>query len=188
MTDYPYAEGDLLEKRNTYFYSTYGGRGFLSAWERQRDTAMKTSSAAGVRPRKEGKTDGILSFLEKEIARNGDIDPSTWQQLDCLLQRFEVSKRLHGEYNDQWRPVNPDDYRDMERYVRFAEVLDQAYQRSRKLQYLNGLLKCMDTLSALTARLDALEKERVCRLTDSERSHIRTLADSLGLNCCEESS
>ena len=33
---YPYASGDLLEDRHTYFYSEYAGRPFLDSWRTQR--------------------------------------------------------------------------------------------------------------------------------------------------------
>ena len=53
------------------------------------------------------------------------IDSRVTEALPILLklcQRFEVTKRLHGEYGNDWRPVNQGDYLKMERYVRFAEV------------------------------------------------------------------
>lgn len=186
MTDYPYANGDLLEKRNTYFYSPFRGYGFLTAWVQQRDMARRTQTATSAQPQIDTQVDSMLNLLWQKFSDNQDTDIAPWQELDHLLQRFEVSKRLHGEYNDRWRPTNPDDYRNMERYVRFAEILNQAYRLRPKLQYLNGLLKCMDTLSALIPRLNALQKERLNRLVDHERFHIRAMACTHGLSLPEE--
>ena len=36
MTNYPFANGDLIETPNTYFYSEYYGRGFIEAWRQSR--------------------------------------------------------------------------------------------------------------------------------------------------------
>ena len=95
--------------------------------------------------------------------------------MDRLVQRFEVSKRLHGEYDAQWRPVNASDYRPVERYLRFAEVLDLAYGYSGRLTYLNALLKVVDTLTALRHMLEAQGQARLKRVIASEHTHIDDL-------------
>ena len=39
---YPYAVGDRLEDRNTYFYTPFCGREFLTAWRRHREDARRS--------------------------------------------------------------------------------------------------------------------------------------------------
>lgn len=173
---YDYASGDLLEDRNTYFYSRFQGREFLSAWRRRRDAVLEERSDlfgedkhAAMTP-----TDQLLETISRELSVRG-TNADTMRMLERLLQRFEVTKRLHGEYSASWRPTDPQDYRVMERYVLFAEVLDLAYSLSAALPCLNALLKCMDTLTALHARLDANQKRRLRELIVREKKHIEQL-------------
>jgi methionyl-tRNA formyltransferase len=174
---YEYASGDLLENRNTYFYAAFHGEAFLDAWRHQRDAflagmpdcAAVLETQVAVSPT-ESLLDQVYSAI---LAGKGDLQLYC---LDRLVQRFEVTKRMHKRYNDDWRPVDADDYRALGPYVRLAEVLELAYVRTHGLQYFNALLKCLDTLTALRDRLDNAQVERVKRLVRAERAHVERLA------------
>lgn len=174
---YGYAFGDLLEDRNTYFYARFEGREFLSAWRRQRDAMLAERSDFSGEDRQAAiaPTDQLLETILRELSARGP-SADTLRVLGRLLQRFEVTKRLHGEYGKNWRPTDPKDYRVMERYVRFAEVLELAYSLSAALPYLNALLKCVDTLTALYDRLDAGQEKRLRELIAREKNHVEQLA------------
>ena len=182
---YPYASGDLLEHRNTYFYSAYEGRAFLDAWRQQRADALHempdtlpaaTTAESAVSPLR--PTDILLETIYLDLnATSSPLKPIPL--LDRLVQRFEVSKRLHGEYDEDWRPVDSTDYRSLERYVRFAEILDLAHQHTKGLTYLNALLKIVDTLTALHAILSTPQRTRLRRVIAHERSHVERLTASL---------
>lgn len=181
MTDYLYASGDLLEQRNTYFYTPYAGADFLRAWHLQRDAAA-LSPIAGA-PEGEappGSTDILLEAIA-EALQAPVVPPFLADALARLIQRFEVSKRLHGEYGANWRPVAPDDYRQPGRYLRFAEVLEMAWQRGLGLPTLNALLKCVDTLASLQPRLDADQQRRLAVVIERERMHVAGLARRIGV-------
>jgi hypothetical protein len=49
------------------------------------------------------------------------------------------------------------------------------------LPYLNALLKCLDTLTALAERLDAGQRLRLESLIGREQMHVAVLAKRLGL-------
>lgn len=164
---YPYASGDRLEDRNTYFYAAYGGRKFLAAWRQSRRAAGGPAAPAAEAPRS-APTDLLLRGRAPRA------------ELDRLLQRFEVTKRLHGEYNERWRPVDETDYKPLGRYVDFAGALQAAYARTGKLQYLNAFLKCMDTLVAARARLDPAARRRLKVLAEAEQRAVARLGRSLG--------
>ena len=173
---YDYASGDLLEDRNTYFYSRFHGREFLSAWRKQRDAAIagKGDFSGEDKHVAMTPTDQLLETIWREVSvQRASAD--TMRKLGHLLQRFEVTKRLHGEYGANWRPKDPRDYRKMERYVRFAEILEQAYSSFAALPHLNALLKCLDTLTALQAGLDTGQKERLRELIAREKKHVEQL-------------
>lgn len=179
---YPYASGDLLENRNTYFYSEYLGERFMDAWRRQRTEAvarLEVGEIAGQPdPQTESPADRLLETLLTEFTA-GKVSEQSRKLLDALLQRFEVTKRLHGEYDAGFRPADLADYRKMERYVRFGEVLDAAYGATASLPYLNALIKCLDTLTALHQRLDARQRKRVILLIGREAWHVGRLASKL---------
>jgi methionyl-tRNA formyltransferase len=176
---YPYASGELLENRNTYFFSPFQGEAFLAAWRKSRDDAaadLSQPAAAFTGPNQPAPTATehllrqVLTDLALPVRR-----PSALQVLDRLVQRFEVSKRIHGAYNDAWRPVDPTDYQRLAAYVLFAEAADAGFACSCATPYLNALLKCLDTLTALRARLVGDERIRVAVLIDRERSHVDAL-------------
>ena len=183
QAQYLYASGDLLDQPNTYFYSEYGGRAFLQAWRRQRsegarDESKSVTTANGSEKdsaQAMSQTDLLLESVYRHFRSEGDAGEIR-SVLDRLVQRFEVTKRLHGEYGPNWRPVDPMDYRRMERYVRFAEILHLAYQSTGGLPYLNALLKVMDTLTASRSALNAQQLTRLRALIVHEQNHVNRLA------------
>ena len=176
---YPYASGNLLEQRNTYFYSTYEGPSFLDAWREQREQTLRDLSNAVPTVGKyddallSAPTDVLLESIHRDLcARRKFVQH---QPLDRLVQRFEVSKRLHGEYDVAWHPVEPADYRSLERYVRFAEILALAYAQAGRLPYLNAMLKVVDTLSAVCSALSRDQRIRLEQIIVEERGYIEGL-------------
>jgi methionyl-tRNA formyltransferase len=168
---YRYASGDLLEKRNTYFYTSYEGEAFLRSWRQQRAATLAAAcgtDSESALPDDNAAVAGLLQHLKKQLA-GASASAGDYQTLDRLLQRFEVSKRLHDGYASNWKPLDASRYHGKERYVLLAEVLCLAAASTGDLRYLNGLLKCVDTLTATgiatgrsgSARLNAvLEQER----------------------------
>src|SRR5262249_48649329 len=159
---------------------------FLDAWRGQRADALREISETSPPEPSPGRagsavpaTDVLLEAIHRQLTAKSRLDDEQVSALDRLVQRFEVSKRLHGEYNERWRPIDSTDYRSLERYVRFAEILDLAYQHTGALTYLNALLKVADTLTALRATLDAPQRTRVRRVIAGERDHVERLAARL---------
>jgi methionyl-tRNA formyltransferase len=186
--EYPYANGPLLEDRNTYFYSSYGGPAFLQAWRRSRMEVCKELPAPVSPPTAEIRwspeagedleTATMLEWLWALLPEYpGEINPKARHFLNGLLQRFEISKRIHSAYTQSGKPKKGASYREMALYIRFAEVLNKAFVVSASLPYLNGLLKCMDTLCALWRELDGNLPGRLARLVREEQVFISQLAE-----------
>lgn len=173
---YGYAQGDLLEQPAVYSFSRFGGPAFLDAWRAQRAALLEIrgsqSPAAAVAA---APTDLLLQQLVDDLALEPRA-PAALQVLARLLQRFEVTKRLHDAYNERWRPVDPGAFRAPERYLRFAEALELAYARNSGLPWLNGLLKALDTLSSLAPQFDAGQVQRLQRLVRREAAFVEGLA------------
>ncbi|MCK0168417.1 hypothetical protein MWU52_12705 [Jannaschia sp. S6380] len=147
MSGYPYTDRDLLEDREHYHYSALGGPEFLEAWRtarervraglpdgacarRGRDAGLPAAEDAGI------ETDDLLSTLEARP------DPA-W--IDRLVQRFEVTKRIHPRYDPGLRK-GAGDYRDLTRYARLAVLLADGVGGGRNLPWLNALFKLNDLL------------------------------------------
>lgn len=173
---YGYAQGDLLEQPAVYSFSRFGGTAFLDAWRAQR---LALLDLRGVPTPSVASADAPTDLLLQQLLDDLPLEPrapGALQVLARLLQRFEVTKRLHAAYNERWRPVDPAAYRTPERYLRFAEALELAYARSSALPWLNGLLKAMDTLSSLAPQFDADQVARLQRLVRREAAFIEGLA------------
>ncbi|MGB6009488.1 formyltransferase family protein [Castellaniella sp.] len=184
-SSYPYASGDLLENRNTYFYTPFGGRDFLRAWHDQRAAVLAACDTSHDAPEAINDSAPVAQTLRrlKATIEASPLSAADRAMLDRILQRFEVSKRLHDDYTAAWKPKDPARYRGLERYLLWAEVLGQAAASTTDLRYLNGLLKCVDTLTSdsmmpMTARSDGtrlrtiLERER--NLVDRLAAHSPT--------------
>ncbi|MEM6637404.1 MAG: formyltransferase family protein [Pseudomonadota bacterium] len=190
MTDqveYPYADGDLLVERNTYFYSKYYGAPFIDAWQAQRRRARLAGSGGDTRSQYvEG--DSPTGQLIKEIRASFDTSNSKqcdFFRLDRLLQRFEVTKRVHDAYGSDWRAQDRDAYGSLNLYLSLAELFSAAYERSGRLTYLNGLLKICDTLTSLVSRLTTDQRARLEKLLSDEAELVECLRSRVGGNASE---
>jgi methionyl-tRNA formyltransferase len=185
--NYPFAEGDRLVKRNTYFYTPYGGREFLSAWMDDRSG----STADPMEPPPPGplpdldekvfETAILLEHLMAGVRVGIELSGKEAGWLLSLVKRFEITKRLHDSYNEKFRPENPKSYHSLSLYVRFAEVVAVAYGTTQNLIYLNALLKVIDTLMALRGDLEPSNLSRLAWLVGQERKYIEELSERIGV-------
>ena len=186
---YPYADGPLLEERNTYFYSEFGGEAFLRAWAETRDwsTAATPVPPPAALSRKLPEPDtpvdtaALLDGLYAAVANSQATAPACRHWLDLLVKKFEVTKRVHARYDGQFRTTSPGQHSDFGLYLRAAEVFDAAYAATGRLPFLNALLKILDTLNAYRAELDDALTGRLAWLCVREREHVRTLAARNGV-------
>lgn len=190
--EYPYATGDLLEDRNTYFYTPYGGGDFLHAWRQQRDRLMKSlpdPKPAPEAPAEEAhfdsdtiETDALLRRLLRAIEEGRADADDTRPWLQKLLGKFEVTKRVHQAYGPGFRALDPSRHKDAGRYLRLSEVFEKAYDQTGTLPYLNVLLKGLDTLSTLAEELDEAEKARLSHLITREKTHVEDIAGKMDVS------
>ena len=167
---YEYALGDLLQDRRTYFYSPFQGPAFLEAWRAQRDGVRCGLEAKG----SEGDqtpTGLLLEDLRTSLTAQGDIQGAL-DHLDHLLQRFEVTKRVHDAYDNNWRARDAEAYRTLELYISLAELLAEGHRKTGFLTYLNGLLKICDTLTSLGAQLSRDGRQRLRALLRDEAEFV----------------
>lgn len=191
--EYGYAEGPLLEERNTYFYSQYHGRPFLCAWMEQRENANLSLTepcpppdtqhkVAGYSLNQEVYEAGILfTYIRAEIERGVEPVGHMGVSLAKLTQRFEVTKRVYEAYDGDFKAVDKTTYKRLDLYVSFAELMEAAYQKTGKLPYMNVLLKVVDTLCAACAGLDEQAQGRLARLIEREKEFVGELMSKAGI-------
>lgn len=178
--DYPYSQGNRLEERNTYFYSQYQGMAFFPVWQASRQAALAQLPPAHPVPlplateldQNFQDTAALLADLRHSAA----AIPEKRYQAECLLQRFEVSKRLYRQYDHNFKAIMDSGYEDLDIYLQFAALcLHQASQPSA-LPFLNGLLKVIDTLISIQQHLSSIQGAQLAWLIAAEYDWIRHIA------------
>ena len=171
---YPYSSGDLLTDRNTYFYSQYHGAAFLDAWARQRFTAADSPASRSDLHEAQTPTLEWIRKLRAELEA-GTENCRAWHDLDRLVQRFEVTKRVHDAYRETWRAVDPARFHSVTAYVELAEAFAHAYLQTSAMTYLNALLKILDTLTSFGQSLPGHLRNRLVGLTQQEADFVAVL-------------
>jgi hypothetical protein len=69
--------------------------------------------------------------------------------VEALLRKFEVTKRLYTAYDASMRPASGDCWQPYN-YALFAAILLDAYRADQDVRYLNGSLKLLDLVDALS--------------------------------------
>jgi hypothetical protein len=183
-SDYPFIEGNRLLERNTYFYVDCSSDQILHTWLRAREENISWCGMP-VEP----ATAVTGSTFRDPVA--GDIDTNfllTWL-LDKptndytlfytfkLLRKFEVTKRIHAEYDPSFRAINKKDFQNPGMYLQFAQLCIQNYDTHRYLQLLNALLKVGDTLISIRDQLTEEQKPELAWILSKEILFVRELSD-----------
>lgn len=181
--DYPYSQGNRLEERNTYFYSQYHGMAFFTAWRASRQEALAQLPAAGalqlpVTTEREQNAEDTATLLADLL--NADADaPDKRHLAERLLQRFEVSKRLHRRYDNEFKAIADSGYDDLNLYLQFAALCLHQADQPGALPFLNGLLKVVDSLISIRTRLSPAQGAQLAWLIEAEHSWVARVAEQV---------
>ncbi len=182
---YDYSKGDLIETPNTYFYTSYQGKPFLDVWGESRAQTLSECISLVQAPKAEKATlegshhDGseLLEYLMYGL----QTDCPDYKRLHFLIRNFEITKRIYDCYTGEVRSADKKRYHNHSLYLRFAEVIELACAKLEGLNYVNALLKIMDTLCSIVQHLDSADKGRLARLINCERNHIENVATNAGI-------
>jgi hypothetical protein len=178
-TLYPYASGNTLNEATNYSYAPYHGAAFFVAWREARDAASKAHAGAQETP-VACETFRLFTRMKHALLQPEDDVPLR-SSLDAILRNFEAKRRIYTDYNKGFTSRGRSDDDLLELYVCFAEILDIAYTKYAALPYLNGLLKLVDMLCALTEQLSHHQAERLAVLIKAEHAHVKACAVALGV-------
>ena len=178
--DYPYARGDLLHERNTYYYTPYHGRQFLDAWRAARSDMLANlpAPAAAAPPVDAAAVSAGVTRADTRVLLEcalAERDKAACALLEKFVKKFEITKRIHETYDADFRAVNRSAFLRIDLYVRAAELFEVAFCATDDLRYLNVLLKCLDTLSVVTDDLTQDDQARLACLILRERKHVEAL-------------
>lgn len=183
--EYSYSIGDRLTDRNTYFYTPAVGMPMIEAWRASRKAVLDRLPSPVDPPDStndspvsiDDDTVHTAALLEFLWSKNSDSevgqDESRW--LEKLMKKFELTKRFHRAYGAKFRAVDKSQHKDLDLYVRAAEVFLSAYDRSNDARFLNVLLKILDTLCAYSEGLGPESSARLARLLLSEEKRVEGL-------------
>jgi hypothetical protein len=178
--DYPYSQGDRLEERNTYFYSQYHGAAFVPAWRASRQMALTHLPAARAVPlpaaAERSEHPAATAALLADLLHAAADAPDKRRLAERLLQRFEVSKRLHRRYDADFKAIADSGYDDLDLYLQFAALCLHQAEQPGALPFLNGLLKVVDSLVSIHPRLSPAQGAQLAWLIAAEQNWVVRLA------------
>lgn len=151
---YKYINGDAPNVKINYSYSKYLGLEFIDYWKTSRIEKLKEFDKdylyiiiKNIDSR--ALQEGFISSKElfsKWIKRIDLSNLDFIKDVNLLVKRFEVTRKIYNEYNDLMRPNNKKDYLQIDNYSLYGIVLGLLFFETKKYQYLNAHIKLNDVL------------------------------------------
>jgi len=163
---YKYTDKNLLDNPESYFYSKFDGKLFLESFFIKRNEKLlefrdlvgydynledlKTEIISKIKHnnnfQKSNLNFNTFNFLFKKLDEK-KIDESDLI-FNRIIQKFEISKKINDLYSlDGLKPIGNN--KNIEIYILFGICLIQFYQFTKKLKYLNSILKLSDILCSI---------------------------------------
>lgn len=172
---YKYINSNTPLEKIDYSYSKFDGELFMSAYLKTRIDligSQKIDLSALLLFESSIKTELVFNEWIKILRTNNDINIT---DLNLLLKRFEVTKKLYETYDSNFRPIDKHKFSNYRLYVLFSYVLCLKYEKKNKLQYLNALLKVNDINISNLRNLDFKTNELLKLCIKNEISYIKKL-------------
>ncbi len=183
--NYPYSANNRLKHPEKYEYTKYKGSLFFDAYEKNRMDAVAEIENYG----------NNLSFIVGEWGNNAhgttklllDMylntkNGSIQEGLLKLIQRFEVSKKIYDNYEQQLWKRTSETYSDIKNYLIFGLILICAYDvtknNGQKLIFFNSLLKLNDLLISIDLK-DEYEQTVLSYCINKELLIYREIAENV---------
>ncbi|WP_205967795.1 formyltransferase family protein [Paraglaciecola sp. 20A4] len=189
MSAYPYCNGPLLNLPQSYMYTPYLGLGFIFDWHKSRSSYLtqcrspvylelpSNSIHLNDPDTSQYSTEDILVQLCLDLRTEAKMSKHVVYWLPRMLKKFEVSKRLYQFYGIEapHRIVSESSYEKLELYLLLAESLIRAWAIKPISQYINGLLKLVDTLLSQKSQLNRSQSSHLEWLIIAEQMILDTV-------------
>ena len=163
---YTYTETDRLITKEHYHYTPWHGIQFLTDYFENRCSFLKkiglsympisNNSPLHNISEKYGIEGLCTTPTSKKLLELIDDTSRDSEWIERLLQRFEVSKRIYSDYDENFKPKSKL-YEQLINYILFALILLSEQQNSDNYRYLNTALKLNDLV--ISTHEKTLEKE-----------------------------
>lgn len=153
--EYNYLSKEVPKEKINYSYSKYYGRPFIRGWFDLRNSFLEQKQIRQTKLMSSSNTGDLLLLWQKKITSKGGFD---YTNLNLLIKRFEVTKKIYNDYNKLFRPVKTNNFSNLTNYLLFAGTLICAYQKTEIKSYLNALIKVNDICCSL--EIDEVEQKK----------------------------
>jgi hypothetical protein len=178
---YPYITNDNRETKQHYMYSSFNGLPFLESYGKIRDATLERLKRKFSASRSDELEDELVMQYLIETGYISAINDA--EKLDKWIHSFEIRKRVYGAYDNEYRPLNVNDYLTPGPYVALASVISlRLASGSGGLKYLNTLLKLIDSILSFEEELSEKEIGLVHFVLSEERKQVRQLQTAKGLD------
>ncbi len=172
---YQYNRTDLIDERQDYMYSNFEGEDFIEAYLENRLNCLNSSSfqIESIEHIESRVVAELENFLESDRESKLENDAGLLstkhfllniahsfllgekekaiRNLDLLIHRFEVSKKIYPYYEHTVTSGSGSD-REYILYLLMGLVLTYSYMKTGDLQHLSTLLKIVDTIISIKPR------------------------------------
>lgn len=187
---YSFVSEEVFLNKISYSYSTYLGTEFIELWRNFRNGFVKEQDST-VNP-------DISTFVKKRFSHSGFENATeemfnNWidsllrgqnpeNEIYLLLRRFEVTKKIYGSYDINFRPIDKSDFQQYYLYLKFGQVLVLLYKNTRRIQILNTLLKLNDINCSLYNKMNDDQRTIMAWLISMEMQFIDKLISQKLIN------
>ena len=197
---YTYTCTNRLVTKENYQYTPWHGSRFVTDYFENRKNYLKTLEVSEYSQEhirqielvskeyylrgtyKSSITIKLLSLLISTDINNGDKDNLDSEFLEKLLQKFEVTKRIYSDYDNNFKPISKN-YTEIINYTLFSIILLLKQQKSLTYRYLNSALKLNDLIISISDQhLEPEVKQLINISLRLELSSIKSLTKTRYLN------
>ncbi len=151
---YKYVNNNAPSEKINYSYSKYLGLEFIEQWKSSRKENLIGLELIDLRDFvSNNEIDDVVSeytlahIMFLEWIDSIDINRFDMiRNVNLLVKRFEVTKRIYIEYNKEMRPNNKENYFNIQNYCLFGIALGKLFSKTKNYQFLNAHLKINDIL------------------------------------------
>lgn len=180
--DYKYITKNNLENKQNYMYSDYNGKDFLYAYIETREKFINIKYNCLYKDLNKyckqelGDTFSELAQLLINIENNDKDINEVCIIIDKYVKSFEVKKLLFSQYlQGTMKSVDGAEYTIYDNYIIFALILIKLYGKTKRLKYLNCVLKVDDTLLSINEILNMQQKYYLNVILNKELEIINNL-------------
>ncbi|MBZ9786729.1 hypothetical protein LB456_04595 [Psychroflexus sp. CAK57W] len=151
---YKYLKSDAPNEKINYSYSSFHGQEFIDAYRRTRKGFITKKQLPSIYDSISSQlslnwtngyleTEAIFDFWLIRL-----IEDKEWidSEINLLIKRFEVTKKIYTTYKEDMRPIDKTSYHDVVNYAKFGLVLAKMYKNTNYFPALNALIKISDII------------------------------------------